>query len=75
MDHSIMINKDTVEDPVGRGCGVCDWDGHVTVATDYDHAYYTHCIITDDGEVFEGRQCSKRTRPRPDLLSQLREWL
>ncbi len=54
-----------------RGCPVCEWDGRVAETHDADHRYYTHVIIKD-GEYFEGRTCSERTRPRkPSLLERL----
>jgi len=53
------------------GCPVCDWDGKVAATHDYDHEYYTHLII-EDGEMFRGKTCSRRTRPRRGALAKIR---
>jgi hypothetical protein len=45
------------------GCPNCDWGGEVAVTHDHTHRYYTH-VIVEHGEVFKGRTCSQRTRPK-----------
>lgn len=49
------------------GCPVCDWDGEVARQHDRSHRYYTH-VIVKDGELFKGRTCSERTRPKKQSL-------
>jgi len=53
------------------GCPSCDWDGEVAVTHDRTHRYYTH-VIVEDGEMFKGRTCSERIRPRkPGLVERV----
>lgn len=53
------------------GCPVCNWSGEVAHTHDYTHQYYTH-VIVNNGEVFKGKTCSERTRPKRGLIEQLR---
>lgn len=46
-----------------NGCGVCEWEGDVAVTNDSSHVYYTHVIVRD-GEMFKGKTCSRRTKPK-----------
>lgn len=58
------------------GCPVCDWDGEVARTHDYRHAYYTHIIVTGDGDMFKGPTCTEPTRPpRNGLVSRVLGWL
>lgn len=58
----------------GEGCPVCDWDGNVATTHDYDHEYYTHHVEIN-GEMFQGKTCSRRTKQRDGLLTPIRRWL
>lgn len=53
------------------GCPVCDWEGEIAQTHDRSHRYYTH-VVVEDGELFRGRTCSERTRPKkPGLLARI----
>jgi len=55
------------------GCGVCEWNGGVTVTHDRTHEYYTHVTVIE-GEIFKGRTCSRRTTPQEKgLIGRLAE--
>lgn len=45
------------------GCPVCDWEGDVATTHDSTHVYYTHTIV-ENGELFRGKTCSMRTKPK-----------
>lgn len=53
-----------------EGCPVCDWEGEIARTHDYTHEYYTHVVIKD-GEMFKGKTCSMRTKPKQSLTERL----
>lgn len=61
-----------MSDAEPTGCPCCDWSGEVARTHDYTHRYYTHVIIRD-GEIFQGKTCSQRTKPKRSLLGRLFE--
>jgi hypothetical protein len=57
------------------GCPVCPWDGEIAVTHDRTHEYYTH-VIVEGGEVFTGKACSMRTKPKqPGLFGRIVRYL
>lgn len=50
------------------GCPFCAWSGEIAETHDRSHSYATH-VIVKGGEMFVGRTCSRRTRPRRSSFS------
>ena len=53
---------------MSEGCPVCDWRGEIATTHDSSTEYYTH-IIVRDGEIFTGKTCSMRTKPKNKVYS------